>query len=72
MELDMDSIINDTDAQKKQKCLTIALIGEPNAGKSTLINQIIGQKISIVTHKVQTTRSAVRGIKIIDDTQFVS
>ena len=39
----------------------VALIGEPNAGKSTLTNQMVGAKVSIVTHKVQTTRARIRG-----------
>ncbi len=49
----------------------IALIGAPNAGKSTLVNQLVGSKVSIVTHKVQTTRALVRGIVIHDRTQMV-
>ncbi|MGR3291719.1 MAG: GTPase Era [Paracoccaceae bacterium] len=49
----------------------IALIGEPNAGKSTLLNQMVGAKVSIVTHKVQTTRARIRGIVIEGDTQLV-
>jgi GTP-binding protein Era len=49
----------------------IALIGAPNAGKSTLVNQLVGSKVSIVTHKVQTTRALVRGIVIHDQTQMV-
>jgi GTP-binding protein Era len=49
----------------------IALIGAPNAGKSTLVNQLVGSKVSIVTHKVQTTRALIRGIVIHDQTQMV-
>ena len=49
----------------------VTLIGQPNAGKSTLLNQLIGSKIAIVTHKVQTTRTRLRGIKMHGDTQIV-
>lgn len=49
----------------------VALIGAPNAGKSTLVNQLVGTKVSIVTHKVQTTRALVRGIFIHDQAQIV-
>jgi GTPase len=49
----------------------IALIGAPNAGKSTLINQLVGTKVSIVTHKVQTTRAIVRGIAMHGKSQLV-
>jgi GTPase len=49
----------------------VALIGEPNAGKSTLLNAMVGAKVSIVTHKVQTTRTRIRGVAIEGDTQIV-
>ena len=49
----------------------IAVIGSPNAGKSTLINHLIGQKVTIVTRKVQTTRSVIRGICIHKESQLV-
>ena len=49
----------------------IALIGEPNAGKSTLLNRMVGAKVSIVTHKVQTTRARIRGVAMEGDSQLV-
>ncbi|MEO1959757.1 MAG: GTPase, partial [Paracoccus sp. (in: a-proteobacteria)] len=49
----------------------VALIGEPNAGKSTLLNRMVGAKVSIVTHKVQTTRARIRGIAIEGAAQLV-
>ena len=49
----------------------VALIGEPNAGKSTLLNRMVGAKVSIVTHKVQTTRARIRGIATEGGTQIV-
>ena len=49
----------------------VALLGAPNAGKSTLVNQLVGAKVSIVTHKVQTTRAIVRGIATHDSAQIV-
>ncbi|WP_417905603.1 GTPase Era [Candidatus Tisiphia endosymbiont of Micropterix aruncella] len=54
-----------------QKTITICIIGKPNAGKSSLLNKLIGQKISIVTNKVQTTRSIITGIVTIKDTQLI-
>lgn len=52
-------------------CGVVALIGAPNAGKSTLINALVGAKIAIVTHKVQTTRALLRGIVMQDQTQII-
>jgi GTP-binding protein Era len=49
----------------------VALIGPTNAGKSTLVNRFVGAKVSIVSHKVQTTRAVVRGIAIHDNAQIV-
>ena len=49
----------------------VALIGEPNAGKSTLLNWMVGAKVSIVTHKVQTTRARIRGVALEGDAQIV-
>jgi GTP-binding protein Era len=49
----------------------VALIGEPNAGKSTLLNRMVGAKVSIVTHKVQTTRTRIRGIAMEGTAQIV-
>ena len=49
----------------------VALIGAPNAGKSTLMNRLVGSKISIVTHKVQTTRAVMRGIAMYNNCQIV-
>ena len=48
-----------------------AIIGAPNAGKSTLTNRLVGTKVAIVTHKVQTTRFPVRGVAQVDGTQIV-
>lgn len=49
----------------------VALIGEPNAGKSTLLNRVVGVKVSIVTHKVQTTRTRIRGVCMEGAAQIV-
>src|SRR5215468_1724354 len=53
------------------RCGFIGLIGATNAGKSTLINAVVGAKIAIVSHKVQTTRSLLRGIAIEGTAQLV-
>ncbi|MDA1238018.1 MAG: GTPase Era [Proteobacteria bacterium] len=49
----------------------VALIGEPNAGKSTLLNRMVGSKVAIVTHKVQTTRARMRGITLVGKSQLI-
>lgn len=63
--------MNDEPAVVSTRSGFVALIGAPNAGKSTLLNQLVGAKVSIVTHKVQTTRAIVRGIATHDQTQIV-
>lgn len=55
----------------EQRCGFVALIGAPNAGKSTVTNHFVGSKVSIVSPKVQTTRSLVRGIGVVDETQII-
>jgi GTPase len=53
------------------RCGFVALVGAPNAGKSTLLNALVGSKVSIVSHKVQTTRTLVRGIAIEGTAQII-
>ena len=72
----MTSMSNDTETGRiggsgETKSGFVALIGAPNAGKSTLANHLVGNKVSIVSHKVQTTRAIVRGITIRDNAQIV-
>jgi GTP-binding protein Era len=62
---------DDIAAPAVTRCGFIALIGPTNAGKSTLINALVGSKVAIVSHKVQTTRSALRGIAIEGRSQLV-
>ncbi len=59
------------EAQAATRCGFIAIIGAPNAGKSTLVNTLVGAKVTIVSHKVQTTRVPVRGIAIAGQSQLI-
>lgn len=59
------------EAEQTTRAGFVALIGEPNAGKSTLLNRMVGAKVSIVTHKVQTTRARIRGIAMERAAQIV-
>ncbi|MFA7428781.1 MAG: GTPase Era [Rhodospirillaceae bacterium] len=59
------------DTVPQTKCGFIAVLGAPNAGKSTLVNEMVGTKVSIVSPKVQTTRTRLRGIAMVGNTQLV-
>jgi GTP-binding protein Era len=63
--------MTDPETGTTTRCGFVAVIGEPNAGKSTLVNAMVGSKVSIVTHKVQTTRGRIRGIAIEGASQIV-
>ena len=52
-------------------CGLVAIIGAPNAGKSTLVNQLVGQKVAITSAKAQTTRARMLGIALADQTQMI-
>lgn len=58
-------------ADKGTRCGFVSVLGAPNAGKSTLVNRLVGAKVTIVSPKVQTTRMRVRGIAIKDETQII-
>lgn len=59
------------DTGSPKRCAFVAIIGATNAGKSTLVNNLVGAKVTIVSHKVQTTRAPVRGIAIAGQSQLV-
>ncbi len=66
-----DSVAADSVLQSPTRCGFVALIGAPNVGKSTLVNALVGSKVTIVSRKVQTTRALIRGIVIEDRSQII-
>lgn len=66
-----ESVTGDAPGTGPTRAGFVALIGEPNAGKSTLLNRMVGAKVSIVTHKVQTTRARIRGVAMAGAAQIV-
>ena len=60
-----------TEASPPQRCGLVAIVGRPNVGKSTLLNALVGQKVSITSAKAQTTRHRITGIRTVEESQFV-
>ena len=70
-ERDTEIVTADGGAAVATRCGFVALVGAPNAGKSTLLNALVGAKVSIVTHKAQTTRAQIRGVVTDEAVQVV-
>jgi GTPase len=68
--IDSNSVETDATAVA-QRCGLVAIVGRPNVGKSTLLNTLVGQKVSITSAKAQTTRHRITGIRTVEEAQFV-
>ncbi|WP_239805778.1 GTPase Era [Croceicoccus hydrothermalis] len=66
-----NSLQDHTSPEQGTKCGVVAVLGPPNAGKSTLVNQLVGQKVAITSAKTQTTRARLLGIALHDETQII-
>jgi GTP-binding protein Era len=67
----MDNSDTSLPAGPAHRCGLVAIVGKPNVGKSTLLNALVGQKISITSRKAQTTRHRITGVRTVGSTQFV-